>query len=399
MERDANLSNLDLSAVYALIDSILPFEACLYYQVLPLTIEGSRLVIGMVNPDDHVAMEYVKRQLAYINYSITTQAIASDWHRDLLSKYLSHHAKTRQQPATPAASVRPAAKVSKSTGDEQNNRPTLIVDRPDQFLEENRDRENPPVVAARPAPVESSSKANQTAGESPESTTTDPLAPSPLSTPPLHLQVDERHKESGELTLAALSPKDLMHALLSKVLKEGIGRLYFERKPQGGRILWSKDGVLQSVVESVDAIAFQGVINEFKLLTHLSLIPVHKPRQVEIERLYQDTRLLLRFRVMPTANGEEATLQVLRGSALRFYQQQQIDKLGRDALNTAQTLQMRLNAIRDRARQNLTYSPARSETLPALIELLKQMEIQVQEMIAARDSLKEADKPKSSPEG
>ena len=139
--------------------------------------------------------------------------------------------------------------------------------------------------------------------------------------------------------------------------------------------------MLQAVLGDVDALIFQGVINELKLLTHLSLISVRKPRQVEIERLYQGDRILLRFRVMPGNHGEEATLQVLRGTALRFYQQQQIDKLGRDALDAAQMLQGRLNEIRDRARQTLNSSPHRSETLPIIIQMLKQMESQVHEMI------------------
>ena len=96
------LSAVELSQIYILIDSILPFEACLYYQVLPLFVEGSRLVVGRVNPEDPGAAEYVTKQLSYINYTLGFQQISSDWHRDLLSKYLKHTAKQRQQPAQPA---------------------------------------------------------------------------------------------------------------------------------------------------------------------------------------------------------------------------------------------------------------------------------------------------------
>jgi hypothetical protein len=97
-------TDFELSQIYALIDSILPFEACLYYQVLPLTIEGTRLVIGMVDPRDYGAESYVRRQLAFINYSITTRPIASEWHRNLLSQYLSHTAQNRQEtPSPPSA--------------------------------------------------------------------------------------------------------------------------------------------------------------------------------------------------------------------------------------------------------------------------------------------------------
>ncbi len=358
--------SLELSQVYALIDSILPFEACLYYQVLPLMIEGSRLVMGMVDPYDQAAEEYMKRQLAFINYSITTRTVSSEWHRDLLSKYLSHTAKNRQQAPSPPpqSSPAPPSQTSASAGD-IGTHPTYVVDQPDEI-----EKTTQVAKATRPP-----SSPPRTAKPSP------PKVERPGHAP-LHLQVDERFKAADEASLAQLPPKELMQALLSKVLDEGIGRLYFEHRVEAGRILWSRDGVLQAVLGDVNPLVFQGVINELKLLTHLSLISVRKPRQVEIERLYQDARILLRFRVMPGTHGEEATLQVLRGTALKFYQQQQIDKLGRDALDAAQILQRRLNEIRDRARQSLDFNPTRSETLPAIIQMLKQMESQVHEMIS-----------------
>jgi type II secretory ATPase GspE/PulE/Tfp pilus assembly ATPase PilB-like protein len=384
-EGSAPTDELELAQIYTLIDSILPFEACLYYQVLPLMIEGSRLVMGMVNPYDQAAEEYMKRQLAFINYSITTRTVSSEWHRDLLSKYLSHSAKNRQPP--PVADATPQSTASKSatkpqpapasapsapppSPDIHGTYPTFVVDQPDELedvisVAQKAKRPNPPASESAPS----------------KRTPPAPTVERP-SHAPLHLQVDERHKAAGETDLAQLPPKELMQALLSKVLDEGIGRLYFERRAKSGRILWSRDGVLQAVLGDINPMVFQGVINELKLLTHLSLISVRKPRQVEIERLYQETRILLRFRVMPGSHGEEATLQVLRGTALKFYQQQQIDKLGRDALDAAQTLQLRLNEIRDRARQSLDFNPTRSETLPAIIQMLKRMESQVQEMIS-----------------
>ena len=51
-----------------------------------------------------------------------------------------------------------------------------------------------------------------------------------------------------------------------------------------------------------------------------------------MERLYENTHLLLRLRINPAPLGEEANLQVLRGAALKFYQKQQLSKLSLDAL-------------------------------------------------------------------
>ncbi len=63
--------NPDLA--FRLIDSILPFEACLYHQILPLSLEGSRLKLGMVNLDDSAALDYVRRILSYMNCSLAPE--------------------------------------------------------------------------------------------------------------------------------------------------------------------------------------------------------------------------------------------------------------------------------------------------------------------------------------
>ncbi|ASC74188.1 uncharacterized protein XM38_051630 [Halomicronema hongdechloris C2206] len=397
----------DLSQTFTLIDGILPFEACLYHQVLPIAVEGSRLYLGMVSPGDQTALEYVRRQISYINYSVIPQAIPSDWHREILSKYLSHMAKAKHKKQA-------AVTGQSSPADAQA---TLVVDYPDQ-LESERDQPSPseasapakppaktPAAATTPSLSKSDPAAADTPSDgkaaevaTPQTTTpsplpgqsagdndqaTDPSAPAATPSAPLHLQLNATYQQADPDTLAQLPPKELMQALLARVLAEGIGRLYFERRSQEGRILWSKDGVLQSVLNSVPSSVFQAVINELKLLTHISLIPVSKPKQVEVERLYQQDRVLLRFRVMPSKHGEEATLQVLRGMALKFHQQQQIDKLGRDALTIAQDLQIRLNEIRSRGHHSLNTPHTRNETLPAIIQLLKQMERQVKEMMTA----------------
>ncbi|NJL49874.1 MAG: hypothetical protein HC929_23825 [Leptolyngbyaceae cyanobacterium SM2_5_2] len=172
-----------------------------------------------------------------------------------------------------------------------------------------------------------------------------------------------------------------MEVLLHQVLAQGIGRLYFERQPQTGRVLCSQNGIVQSVLDDLSLDLFQSVINELKRLTHLPLLPTTKTKQVEIERLYQQERVLLRLRLIAGNFGEEATLQILRGAALKFYQQQQIEQLGRDALGVAQTLQQRITAIRERARQTLGLEPTSTATLMAVSALLKDMESQIDRLM------------------
>ncbi|ESA38256.1 type ii secretory atpase tfp pilus assembly atpase [Leptolyngbya sp. Heron Island J] len=386
----------NLEQMFLLIEGILPFEACLYYQVLPLSIEGSSLNLGMVNPDDTKAADYVRRQVSYINCSIVSRSISSDWHREILSKFLSHSAKSRQ-----ASQVsQPKAKSPRSPFEEQ---PTLVVGSPTEIIENPRD-----VIMAEPTTKPQPPSPSSVTTQKTEADATPQTLPPPEehttneeeTQPPLNIQLEEVPTKSDTssptpeeqpsetiseppLSHNNLNPKEFTQTLLKRVItQEGIGRLYLERQSTICRILWSKDGVLQSVVEDISAQLFQGVINELKRMMSLSLIPVRKPKQIEIERIHNQKRILLRFRVMPGDHGEEATLQVLRGAALRFYQQQQMDNLGRDALGIAHDLQQRIDELRSQAQRNLELQDdTKQKTLPAIISMLKQMEHQLNAII------------------
>lgn len=289
--------------IFAIIEGMLSFEACLYHEFLPLTLEANCLKLGMVHPEDSAAREYVERILSYLNCTLEFQAITAADHQAMLSAYLKH----------------------KETSNLSQER-------------------------------------------SPTSTE--------IGLPELDIQPSS---STPIATLAALSPQCLLQELLGRVLATGIGRLYFERHyPQLGRILWSQNGVVQCVLEDIPASVFQEVIDELKQLLHVPVTPVQQPTQVEIERQYQKNRLLLRLTVTPAAFGEEATLQVLRGTALKFYQQQQLSHLSRDALSIAQQLQSKLTEMQKRAAPQLSRSEL--EALPALNELLERLNAQIEKL-------------------
>lgn len=424
---------LNVQQMFILIDGVLPFEACLYYQVLPLFIEGSRLNLGMVSPQDTSAADYVRRIVAYHHYSLIPRQISSDALQGALSAYLNYSGKQQatairqplpSQPRTPRPAPSPPADRLPAARHPagQNNQPTLVVDTPDQLGTNEfhwKPQQGSPTPSPETAAPPSSSiqEAFPTLEISQEDNLIDPLVPSwdnssPRTSPPppfpfeaplpaeasptpatpippsdapdlpLFQHLPELDIHSHYLltpvdAIATLPPQELLKALLGRVLHSGIGRLYFERQVHQGRVLWSQDGVLQSVLDRLPPEVFQGVLNELKRMASLSLIPTQKSKQVEIERLYQKTRVLLRFKFMTTEYGEEATLQVLRGAALRFYQQQQLANLERDALTIAKQLQTKISEIRDRARTEPGMSAAKLDVLPALSQLLKHIEEQL----------------------
>jgi type II secretory ATPase GspE/PulE/Tfp pilus assembly ATPase PilB-like protein len=361
-------------AMFRLIDGILPFEACLYHQVVPLSLEGTRLNLGMVDTNDTEALDYVRRILAYMNCSLSLHPLSAKNHQALLSAYLSHTGQLKQTLTSTSAQEIPKEQLN------QQNKATLILDDEESAIEYIHQTTSSVVISPPTVPQNFPAPKPQ-----PASTKTTHKAQTPPSVPKTGLslpalEVEPQYLSSPIEVLAELPPHLLLNELLARVLAGGIGRLYLERHSDKGRILWSQNGVLQLVLENVKSSVFQGLIQELKRLTHLPMLPVEKPKQVEIERIYKQNRLLLRLRVMPGTYGEEATLQVLRGAALKFYQQQQLENLSRDALNIAQQLQQKVNEIRDRTNLDPSLNTDKLEALPALGELVHNLEEQIKHL-------------------
>jgi type II secretory ATPase GspE/PulE/Tfp pilus assembly ATPase PilB-like protein len=348
--------------IFSLIDTLLPFEACLYHQILPLSIEGSLLRLGVVDSQDASAVDYARRMLAYLNCSLVTEEISCETQRSVLSAYLYHKGQNKSSlPTTPTSTEKGEKEASAS--------PT--VKPPDWFSEKSEVENRKP---------RERSPENQAPQTELQLKALSKLAQEAEAKKKAELELQAVHLSSPVEVLLNLEPKQLLEELLARVLLGGIGRLYFERQESGGKILCSQDGVLQSVVEDLEFGKFEGVMNELKLLTQMPLTPVEKPRQFEIERIYQGNQLLLRLRVMPGKRGEEATLQVLRGAALKFYQQQQLSHLSRDALSLAEQLQAKVNLIRTRTR----LVPFQLDALPVLDKLLKDVEQEIEDILSGK---------------
>jgi type II secretory ATPase GspE/PulE/Tfp pilus assembly ATPase PilB-like protein len=313
---------VDIQQMFWLIDNVISLEACLYHQVLPLSLAENVLRLGMVNLEDTAAKDYVGCIVCHMSYSLVTQSIGLNTHRAMLSAYLKYKETTQQA--------------------KQQAIPPLTVEKTSSTTE---------LEATEP----------------------------PLALPTL--EVNAIHLASSVELLATLPARELLQELLGRIVTEGIGRLYFERQyPQYGRILWSLNGVVQSILEKLPAQQFQEVIDELKYSMHLAIAPVEEQTQVEIERLYQNSRILLRLQIMPGAFGEEATLQVLRGAALEFYQQQQLSHLGQDALSIAQQLQHKLREMHKRAKIHPNLSREQLEALPVLNQLLVNVNTQLEKL-------------------
>lgn len=376
-EKVERTTQMKYEPFFSLIDTLLPFEACLYHQILPLSIEGSLLRLGVVDPQDASALDYARRMLAYLNCSLVTEEISCETQRSVLSAYLYHKDRQKTEGKTSISTPKKEGE-NKDKGNVVSASPTV---KPEElFCPESPAKTKEGNVTSSKKPMERSPSSQAISESRSRAASNFPQPPQAKTTP--ELEVQAVHLSSPVEVLVELEPKQLLEELLARVLLGGIGRLYFEQQELGGKILCSQDGILQSVVEDLEASKFEGVMNELKSLTQMALTPVEKPQQAEIERMYEGNQLLLRLRVMPGKRGEEATLQVLRGAALRFYQQQQLSHLSRDALSLAEQLQAKVNQIRDRTR----LAPLQLEALPAIDRLLKNVEQEIEAILNAKNN-------------
>jgi hypothetical protein len=346
---------IDAAQAMPLINAVLPFEACLYHQILPLYVEGNQLFLGMVNLEDTAALDYARKILGFLKYQVITQTIPSDAHHKILSAYLSLQSQRESMPALP----RPQSEASRPNAPDQAEIEELmneltvevsLAETVEYPLEEvsaetlqlrEQDaltqwpiafQSKPPQAPRHPAPAKPA---------------TPPIPAIPGSALP-ELQIQP---VSGDIR--SLSPQDFLQALLLKAVQSGVGRLFLARQDDCGRVIWTESGEVKAVLENIDVAQLQGAIDALKVLTHLPNQPVREPVEVEIERLYQRQRVLLRLRIAPKATGEEATLQILRGAALKFYQQQQMKILSRDTMTIAAQLRHKVTELQKRAQTAL----------------------------------------------
>jgi len=361
----------DREQIFSLIDRLLSLEACLHHQIVPLGLKNNKLLVGIVNPQDKEALDYVSRLVSYVNCTMVTKPIANAIHRTILSSYLQYK-NTSLYDATQQYQLKVdfASKNKTVPFVDQLNSSATTYSELDQQLTFVEDMTEIPSISDSQADLSpilnpnnwsgttnSASIYDSKAKKTPEVLLSSNLNILPLEIPDILSPIEE---------LVTLSPRNLLEELLARVLLGGISRLYLERQHDQGRILWSDNGVLQSIIENLPLSVFLEVMKELKQFAGLPIATLVEAKQVEKELLYQNNSLLLRLRVMPEIYGEEATLQVLRGEALRFYQQQQLSHLSHDTLVMTQQLKLKLHELEKR----LLLSPnLQSDQLQAVIAL------------------------------
>lgn len=371
----------DHEQVFLIMDSLLSFEVCLHHQIVPLNIEENNILVGMVQPDDVDALNYVEPILSYMNLHIVVQRITDDSHRATMSAYLNYKNtipfNIKKYPPLERLFSKKAAPV---IGQSLSNA---------EVVENTKSHHQTEFIHVPPEIREIREVGSKQLIEQAENLLPIPEADGTLSNPncliPLRISSEIDIASMVEIpkvfspveVLVTLPAKQLLEELLGRILAGGIGRLYLERQSDQGRILWSDNGVLQSVLDKLPLSIFQGVLNELKQITALPNTNATEVQQREKEFLYQQKRLLLRLRVMPGTYGQEATLQVLRGAALKFYQQQKLTHLSRNTVETIQQLVRMLRELQDRLLLDSDPNVHQLEAINNLSQLMERVDQEI----------------------
>lgn len=324
-------TKIDRTRVPALIAQYLPVEICIYYQVVPVALDTDSLILGMVDPQDLAALDYVGKMLAYSQISVEPIPLTFEQQQDLIAYYFSH-------PPDPA-------EVAQLRSQAQANRVTREVPTP----------KGGPETQMAPAPTV----------PSPASQTSPPAPPS----------------ESEETV------QQLLNSMLRRALDEKADQIFVE--PQEGvlcRVRYRQQGILRDLFRELSESVRSKLLASMKRMMALDPDLIGEPQQAEVERMYKGEPLVLQLRVIPQRSKEGAILNILRGEALQKYQQNQNNgrvtetlALAQQAHQMLQQLQMTLSSTVDKLKQ---YPSPPNTDWPLMTETLTAIQVQAQ-MIAA----------------
>ncbi|AFY37986.1 hypothetical protein Lepto7376_1652 [[Leptolyngbya] sp. PCC 7376] len=409
-------SDLNLEQTFRLVDKYIPIQVCLAHSLIPLKFHNHCLTLGIVDPANPNIHQIIKKLSDRKNLKLTAQKLDNKTFQLLLSSYHNYHqinnseeksdnnqsaansnnnfansvsnngvSKSAISGESPVASandpfvVPPLGQGSVSKRLSKEDQPTTIFDEDPAKLHEqmmgnggdrptlnntkksNEDSLSIPSVHVPSAPVQLREVEND-------------IPQNGLSHAYNRLNITPRYLDKTLDSLVNLPAKQLWQEVLGRILSKGIGRLYFENHADEGRILLSESGVMKEAMYGLPIKTFYGILNEFKRLAHIPPMPVLKAKKAEMEQYYLDERILLRLTIMPGKHGDEGTLQVLRGQALVFHQQKQMDDQGHEALQIAQQLERKLRHIYLRSQINPSPLTALPELLAACDRLKAQLE-------------------------
>ncbi|MEO1133599.1 MAG: hypothetical protein AAFX40_12940 [Cyanobacteria bacterium J06639_1] len=321
-------ASVNLEQVPVLIAAYLPVEICVYYQVVPVNLDGTLLILGMVDPNDLAALDYVGKMLEFSKLQIHAHPVSFQEHQELIAHYFSN-------PPDPASIVtlKEAAAQLTAAGDEQS-----------EALFE---------AEALPEEEDAAAEAN----------------PEPL----------EQTESDAEI-------KRLLNSVLRRALEEKADRVFVEiNEDRTCRIRYRQKGILRDLFKDLSDAVGVKLIVQLKRMVGVAPDEVLGDREAEAERVFRGEPLVFQLRIVPQKGREGAILTIVQGVALAKYQKQRnSQRVAEVAALSVQTgelltqLQHRLTdtiaKVREYSKQPDEHWAQLADSLEDLVQRAKQVE-------------------------
>lgn len=272
-------ASVNWEQVPVLIAAYLPVEICVYYQVVPVNLDGTLLILGMVDPNDLAAQDYVGKMLEFSHLQIHPHPLTFEEHQELIAHYFSNP----PDPSSIAAFKDSAAE--------------LVADAAEQ----------PPVAEA--LPVEAATEAEPTTADA-----------------------------AGVESEAGI--KRLLGSVLRRALEEKADRVFIEiNEDRTCRIRYRQKGILRDLFKDLSDAVGGKLIVHLKQMVGVAPDESLGDREAEAERIFRGQPLVIQLRIVPQHDREGAILTLLQGEA--FAKRQRQRNIGRIAETTALSAQTR----------------------------------------------------------
>jgi hypothetical protein len=385
--------------IFQLIDQVFPLDSCRHYEVLPLKLDGNHLVLGMLDPHNEESKKFANSIAKVFKYDLEVQLIDLQTHQIILANYPQNATQSNRQQQDDNKTIidagfNPNAPLKGSNHRQLVDSTPTIVSHSAAFTTDRSDIE--PELSDLPADLDflkdldlTPKPREQLAKAKTDATATlFEIPPEFINQHPannLDYKATIVGNHSAEL-LTSKSDNDLEIALgeaqISQLIAETLGKtaskklepettdflpklssqlswqrlleqafkhhseyITLTRYSDRGGIITEKDNSVQSSLDRVPLPIFCSLIDEIKRMAKLPPNTASHPQKLVLERFYQEERILLRLEFSVQQQTEVVGIQILRGVALKKYEQQQMDRISEQALDLAQQLEKTLRRI------------------------------------------------------
>jgi hypothetical protein len=146
--------------------------------------------------------------------------------------------------------------------------------------------------------------------------------------------------------LPQLLPELSWQKLLEQAFKHHTEEIILRSNGNFGSVIVNKDRLPQSSLKQLSQKIFDSLAGEIKQIAKLPSQTLSSSKKIVLERFYEQERILIRLEFMPkTSESEQIGIQILRGQALKIYEQQQMDRVSEQALQLAKQLEKTLRRM------------------------------------------------------